>query len=92
MANKNCNQEETQKFHSKRCDNLLNVDSHIGKDFRDISNSNSLLKVFPKLHEKSKICQNCRKLQKNESHGSNVTESNYLEDVPENESLDSSVI
>ena len=29
---------------------------------------------------------------KNESHGSNFTESNYLENVPENESLDSSVI
>ena len=72
----------------------MNVHSHVGKDLRDISNS--LLKVFPNLHEKFKICQNCRKSvsksQKNESHGNNVTESNYLEDVPENESLASSVI
>ena len=94
MANKNCNQEETQKFHSKRCANPLNVDSHVCKDLRDISNS--LLKVFPNLHEKSKICQSCRKSvsksQKNETHGSNDTESNYLKDVPEYESLDSSVI
>ena len=72
----------------------MNVNSYVGKDLRDISNS--LLKVFPNLHEKSKTCQNCRKSvsksQKTESHGSNVTESNYLEDVPENESLVSSVI
>ena len=31
-------------------------------------------------------------ITKNESHGSNVTESTYLEDVPENGSADSSVI
>ena len=51
MANKNCNQKETQKFHSKRCANPWNVDSHVGKDLRDISNS--LLKVFPNLNMKN---------------------------------------
>ena len=55
MAHKNWYHEETQKFNLKRCANPLNVDSHVGKDLWDISNS--LLKVFPNLHEKFKVAK-----------------------------------
>lgn len=94
MADKNDNQEEKQKIQSKRCANPLNVDSHVGKDLRNISNS--LLKLFPNLHEKSEICQNCRRSvfesQNNEIHCSDASFSNYSEDELEKEFLDSSIM
>lgn len=92
MADTIENIEKVQKLHSMRCCNPLGKEGHGGKNLRKISKS--ILKVYPSLHPRSKICHICRetfyKTQKDHSLESDVSlesnvsvESNVMEDLME---------